>query len=531
MAVPTRRWTARSLAAGILIASTAVAAPQALAHHTQSPAHDDAYGDLGYYSDYSDYSGYDASASYTYDAGGTCYEVTCDGGFTDPATNFLYDSSEASLAASTDAADAFDAYIREGVPQAGLSGVGPRVASPATFKGLGTVLNQLTAASGAPRLAASGNHTHIAAMPAAQIDMTPSPLTYRTPLWLAGPGASDQAALAAANVSVFVDTQRTYKIDYPSDWTMVNHDQMVRGAYVDARLISADANAGVVGQSVSLPPGTSLNLEDPSVQNYLANSIQFAQFGGQPTQQADLQAYTIPSGDEVLVGRVPFQWVDSSLAPSQFTDVTDGTQGGVMFVALRNNNRLYLITGTIADLSSDSAVDDARQLSGIFSSLDLIHVFKPTGKPSAIVDATRTYRLAFPGSSWNYTKAVPKGDTALVSRDRSSAVVAISAAAPKGMGQISAGYMHQVVGALSSTLGTVTATPVFHKVVTKGSVRYAATLPFRRADGQAGKAMIVATMHHAKVCAVVGIVINHDAQGLRQQAQQASYIVSSLHLM
>jgi hypothetical protein len=536
MAYSIQWWVARSLAAGMLIASTAVAAPQALASHSRTAAHDDAYGDMGYYSDYG--GGYDASSSFTYDAGGTCYEVTCDGGFSDPATNYLYDSSEASLSASTDAADAFDAYIQESLPGAGVSAIGPRSTGPSAFKALGTFLNNLTAMpEGSIRAAIAASRAQVQE-PTPASSRLDAALSQPANQAVAGPAMLHAAgrapfsfAGAGSGISVFVDSQRTYKINYPSNWTMVNHDQVVRGAYVDARLIASDANAGVVGQSLSLSQGTSLNLGDPAVQNYIASSIQFAQFGAQATAQPDLQAYTIPSGDQVLVGRVPFQWVDTSLAPSQFTDVSEGMQGGLMFVALHNNNRLYLVTGTIADMASDSAIDDAKQLSAIFSSLDLIHVYTPTGKPNAIVDSSRTYRLSFPGSSWNYTKAMAKGDTALVSTDRSSAVVAISAAAPQGMGQISSSYMHQVVGALRSTLGKVTTAPVFHKLVSKGSVRYAATLPFRRADGKTGKAMIVATVHKSKVCAVVGIVINHDAQGLRQQAQQASYIVSSLHLM
>jgi hypothetical protein len=272
-----------------------------------------------------------------------------------------------------------------------------------------------------------------------------------------------------------------------------------------------------------------VSLQDPGVQNYLANSIQFSAFGAQATSQAELQSYVIPSGDEVLVGRVPFQWVDSSLAPSQFPDVQDGMQGGVLFVALHNNNRLYLITGTIADLTTDSAVTDAQQLSGIFSSLDLFHIYRPSGKPNAILDATKTYRLAYP-STWSYTKNVPKGDTALVSQDHTSAVVALSGQAPKGMKQISQSYLHNVIMALGSTLGTATQQPAYHKVTSKGSIRYAATLKLRGADGKTGNALVVTTVNHAKVCAVVGIAMDHQAASIKQQAQQASYIVSSLHL-
>jgi hypothetical protein len=310
---------------------------------------------------------------------------------------------------------------------------------------------------------------------------------------------------------------------------MVSHDQYVRGAYVDVRLIAPDANAGVVGQSLTLPQGSSFSLEDPNVQQYIVGSIQFAAFGAEPTAQPELQAFTIPSGDEILVGRVPFQWINPSLAPSQFPNVTAGMQGGVLFVVLHNNGRLYLVTGTIADLSATSAVDDAQQLSAIMSSLDLLHIYKPAGKPNAIVDTTRTYRLAFP-TTWSYTKNVPAGDTALVSNDHTSAVVALAAPAPRGMQQISPGYMHTVITALGTTLGTVTKAPTFHKVVANTSTRYAATVQFRRKDGKTGKALIVATMHRSKVCAVVGIAMDHGASSVRQQAQQASYIVSSLHL-
>ncbi len=541
-----RRWKTRWAAAAVMVVSTAAFHSGGAAHARAISRYGyyDAYNDLGYYSDYSDYGGYYSPySSYTYDPGATCYGVVCDGGFSDPATNYLYDSSEASLAASTDSADAFDAYIRETAPPIGASGAAAALAGPSTYKAVGTLLTTLTSAPAAatdPAIAGVANPRPMTAAGSGQARLQVGQASRSSLLLSHGPASWSShvalnpllasAAVSANSVSTFVDTQRTYKINFPTEWTMVNHDQYVRGSYVDARLISPDANVGVVGQSVTLPQGMSLDLGDPSVQNYLAGSIQFAAFGAQAAANPELQSFTIPSGDEVLVGRVPFQWVDTSLAPEQFTNVQQGGVGAVLFLALLNNNRLYVITGTIADLSNAQAVNDAKQLSGIFSSLDLIHVFTPSGKPNAIVDSTNTYRLQFPQDTWTYTKGVPKGDTALVSGSHNSAVVAVSSPAPKGMQTITSGYMNNVVGALGSTLGKVTKSPTFHKIVNKGSTQYAATLPFTRKDGKTGKAMIVATIHKKKVCAVVGIVMDTGAASVKAQAQQASYIVSSLHL-
>lgn len=90
--------------------------------------------------------------------------------------------------------------------------------------------------------------------------------------------------------------------------------------------------------------------------------------------------------------------------------------------------------------------------------------------------------------------------------------------------------MHTVVASLGSTLGSLTKAPTYHKVVVKGSIRYAETLQFRHTDGKTGKAMVVATLHSGKVCAVVGITMD-GAKSLKEQARQAPYIVSSLHLI
>jgi hypothetical protein len=536
----------RYLAGSLLICSlVATATPtfgQGLRSHSHRVAFDYAYGYLGYGGDYGPF--YDPTVGFTYDPAGTCYEVTCDEAFSDPGTNYLYDSSMASEVSSIDSAESFDAYIREDQPVLGVSGRFPAVASPTSFRGVGQWLGRLTSSTAAPiRSAAQAANLlrAVAGVPTrarsgsigvSGIESTSSPLVLplaHLPQSVPAAVRSSLVPATAGTVATFVDSQRTYKIDYPSNWILVNHDQYVRGAYVDVRLGSPDANVGLVGQSLTLPQGMSFSLEDPNVQSYLANSIQFAAFGAQPTGQPELQAYTIPSGDEVLVGRVPFEWVDTSLAPSQFTNVQEGMQGGVLFVALHNNGRLYIVTGTIADLTSSAAVTDARQLSASFSSLDLLHIYTPTGKPDAIEDATHTYRLAFP-STWSYTKSVPKGDTALVSRDHTSAVVALAAATPKGMQKITSSYMHSVVASLGSTLGSLTSAPTYHRVVVKGSTRYAATVQFRRADGRTGKAMVVATVHHGNVCAVVGITMD-GGKSIKQEAQQESYIVSSLHLI
>ena len=511
----------RLLISGVLCASIAATCAPVRAGVAHMPARmpaRDAYDDLGYDNGYG--GDYDPSASFTYDPGGVCYGVTCDGGFSDPATNYMYDASQAAESATDASVDAFDAYIREQPAPVGAYAASGGIGGPSGFGAVGRVLTGLIGTG----VSAAAEHT-------GQAPLSLQEARRLLPISVAR-AAADSTAIPADGgaTAVFVDKQRTYKINYPGDWTMVDHDRSVRGAYVDARLIAPSANAGVVGQSTTLPAGMAFNLRDPNVQRYLAGSIQFAAFGARAMQQPELQTFSIPSGDDLLVGRVPFEWVDSSLAPSQFTDVTDGMQGAVLFAALRHNDRLYVITGTIADVTADSAPQDAQHLSAILSSLAVFHIYKPAGKPNAIVDATATYRLAFP-STWTYTKGMPSGDTALVSKDRTTAVVALASPAPHGMGQISAGYMRTVVSGLGSTLGTLTGAPTFHKVVVRGNTRYAATLRFRRKDGKTGRAMVVATLHRAKVCAAVGIAMDHGPTSIQQQAQQASYIVSSLHLL
>jgi len=566
---------ARLLAGAIVLTSSLTSASLAGAASTHarhaSHAHDDdSYDSLYYDSGYSaDYGGVTigSGTDFYYDPGSSCDASICDAAFYDPSTNFYYDPSGQT---SIDSAGAFDNYINEGrSPDALPMGAG---AGLGVLKTLGHALGTLGTSTAPTARVSAPLGTGAMTLPAGLAGAMTLPAglagafartaglagafartvgahrpgsarvgTGRPPALVAGlihaatTPHTRSAAEVGATAAIFVDTPRTYKLTYPSAWRMITHNQYVKGAYVDTRVAAPDANAGVVAQSATLPRGMAFSLNDPAVLQYFSNALgaSLGAFGARATQQMQMQVGKTGGGDEVLVGRVPFQWVDTSLAPDVFTNIDNGTTGAVLWVVLRNNNRLYAIAGTIADTTAESAHADATQMTAILSSLDLLHTYTPTGRVQAVVDATHTYGVAYPSSSWSRLPAQQAGSLALRSADRTSGVVGVSWAAPKGMGQLTNGYMGQVVGALGSSLGTIEGKPAFRHVTYKKVPRYTATLSFRRSDGKTGKAVVVVSLHHARVNTVAGITMDTRAGSPTGQggASQVSFIVSSLHLM
>jgi len=551
----TRRNRGTRLLAGALVltsslTSASVASATSVRAHHASHVHDDSYDALYYDSGYSaDYGGVTigSGTDFYYDPGSSCDASICNSAFYDPSTNFYYDPSGQT---SIDAAGAFDNYITEGrspgaIPLRAGAGLG-------VLKTLGHELGASTASPASLARVSAPLGTGAMTLPAgltraiARTIGAPRPGrarvgTGRTPALAGGlirtattPHTGPTAAVGAT-AAIFVDTPRTYKLTYPNTWRMITHNQYVKGAYVDTRVAAPDGNAGVAAQSATLPPGLAFSLNDPAVLQYFSNSMSasLGAFGAQATQHIQMQVSKTGGGDEVLVGRVPFQWVDTSLAPDVFTNIDNGTTGAVLWVVLRNNNRLYAIAGTIADTTADSAQADATQMTAILSSLDLLHTYIPTGRVQAVVDATHTYGVAYPSSSWSRLPSQQAGSLALRSADRTSGVAGVSWAAPKGMGQLTSGYMQQVVGALGSSLGTITGKPAFRHVTYKNVPRYTATLSFRRSDGKTGKAVVVVSLHHARVNTVAGITMDARRSSPTGQggASQVSFIVSSLHLM
>ncbi len=547
---------ARLLAGAIVLTSSLTSASVAGAtsthtHHA-SHAHDDSYDSLYYDSGYSaDYGGVTigSGTDFYYDPGSSCDASICNSAFYDPSTNFYYDPSGQT---SIDSAGAFDNYITEGGNPDTISA---RAGSGRdALKTLGHELGTLSTSTAAPARAAQAPQTGMQAMTlpgglARAITQTGGahrPVsawvgTARQPALVAGlihaatTPRLRPATAVGAKAAIFVDTPRTYKLTYPSVWPLITHNAYVKGAFVDMRIVAPDANAGVAAQSATLPQGMAFSLSNPAVQQYFYNAIgaSLSAFGAQVTQQMQIQVSQTGGGDEVLVGRVPFQWVDTSLAPDVFTHIDNGTSGALLWVVLRNNNRLYDITGTIADTAAASAQADATQTTAILSSLDLLHTYSPTGPVQAVVDATHTYGVAYPTSSWSRLPATQAGALAVRSADRTAGVAGVSWAAPKGMSQLTTGYMQQVVGALGSSLGTIKGKPAFRHVTYKNVPRYTATLSFRRADGKTGKAVVVVSLHHARVNTVAGITMDAHTKSPKGQggAAQVSFIVSSLHLM
>ena len=542
---------ARFLAAAIVLTSSLTSASLAGAtaprvHHA-SPSHDDSYDSLYYDSSYgADYGGVTigSGTDFYYDPGSSCDASICDSAFYDPSTNFYYDPSGQT---SVDSAGAFDNYITEGSSSETIAegaGAGMRVLTT-----LGHELSTLTA-SPVPQVSPRGTHamTLLAGLTDAMARSggvsRPRSIgvgAARLPAVVAGlirvtamPRRGAAAAIGA-QATIFVDTPRTYKLTYPSAWRMITHNGYVKGTFVDMRIAASDANAGVAAQSATLPQGMTFSLNDPAVLTYFYNEIgaSLGAFGAQATQQMQMQVSKTGGGDEVLVGRVPFRWVDPSLVPDVFTQIDAGTIGALLWVVLHNNNRLYIISGTMADTSAASAPADATQMTAILSSLDLLHTYLPTGHVQAIVDATHTYGVAYPTSSWSRLPAQQAGSLALRAADRRSGVAGVSWVAPRGMHTLTGGYMRQVVSTLGPSLGKVEGTPAFRHVTYKKVPRYTATLSFRRSDGKTGKAVVVVSLHRGRVTTVAGITMDARTRASTGQggAAQISVIVSSLHLM
>lgn len=548
-----RRRIAR-LAAGALVLTTSltslsVAGAASVHSHPASHVHDDGYDSLYYDSSYSaDYSGVTigSASDFYYDPGSSCDASICDSAFYDPSTNFYYDPSGQT---AIDSAGAFDNYINESVSpnrvpmstEAGLrtlKALGRQLTSSTmsaapvavvgrtrTMTPSAALTHALTRTLGATSRGAAGVGAGTTQLPALTTTLIHTNLTPHRALEMS----------IGSKAAIFVDTARTYKLTYPNSWPMITHNGYVNGAYVDMRIAASDANAGVAAQSTSLPRGMTFSLKDPAVLQYFYTALgaSLSSFGAQATQQMQMQVSKTGGGDEVLVGRVPFEWVDTSLAPNVFTNIAEGTPGALLWVVLRNNNRLYALTGTIADTTAASAQDDATQITAILSSLDLLHTYTPSGRVQAVVDATHTYGVAYPAASWTRISVKQAGSLALRSADHRSGVAGVSWTAPKGMSQLTNGYMQQVVGALGSSLGTIKGKPTFRHVTYKKTPRYTATLSFRRPDGQTGKAVVVVSLHHARVNTVAGIAMDTRTSSPMTMggAGQVSFIVSSLHLL
>jgi len=532
------------LAAVLMLTSSLSSAGLARAAAPHSRAHDDTYDsvlyDPGLSSDYSGVTIGPASDFY-YDPGSSCDASICDTAFYDPNTNFYYDPTNQT---SIDSNGAFDNYI-----------LGDATAPVDSGSAIG-MPNALAALGHDLRAAAAGGHALPARVPGAQT--LPAALarsisraivpTARPGLATAGthqrpalvstlihervPSLAGSASALGGKPVNFVDSARTYKLTYPDDWRMITHNAYVKGAYVDSRIAAPDGNAGVAAQSMTLPQGMPFSLNNANVMQYFNNAFMssLVAFGAQATLQADMQVRTTVTGDEVLVARMPFQWVDVSLAPDVFTGLQNGYSGAIVFIVLHNNGRLHVVTGTIADLDSDTAAADAAQVTSVVSSLDLLHTYLPSGPLARIVDTTRTYGLAYPTASWSHLKPQGAGSIVLQAKDHLAGVAGASWAAPKGMGRLTAGYMQQVVAALAPSLGTIQGTPSFGHVTYKKTPRFTASFTFRRSDGHVGKAMVVAAMHHARINAVAGVAMTPANSPARQDAGQLSFIVSSMHL-
>jgi len=488
--VTTRRLIAGLAASSALLAGLLVPLAPAHAHAAvphRSGVRDDGSSDF-YYDPGSpcdasicDSTAYSPNTDYYYDPGSSCDASICDAGLYNPSGDFYYDPGS-----STDS-NLIDTSSTDNSGGDTESSASAARHGPVSADVLGRLISaRLMMRSGRTARSVA---THALLVVDAPALVTPAVRSAQT------------EAAGDASVRIFVDSSRSYKVTYPAAW---QHGAR-QGA--DLAVKSPNQNAAVVSLAATAPGGGSLMIKD-----VLPNFFQ--SLGGVP----DAATYSASSvhGDTVEVSRVRFHWTDGS------------GSGGAVVVLTRNHNREYLIAGVVADLSSDTARDDALQVSAVVSSLDVLHTI--TAAPTHIVgfkDATHTYALAYP-RGWTQLKTTSGLNLALRSPDAGAVVGGVSVPAPAGMRQVTPDALRQVLGGIGQSLGTIQGAPVFHNVAYRGVVAHATVFSFRRGNGSMGRAILVVALHKAHLCAVAGIVADGHATNADHDAAQLSWVVSSL---
>ncbi len=488
--VTTRRLIAGLAASGALLAGLLV--PLAPAHaHAAAPHRNgvqddyssDFYYDPGSPCDASicDSTAYSPNTDYYYDPGSSCDASICDAGLYNPTGDFYYDPGS-----STDS----NLIDTSSIDTSG-GDTGSAVSAPQRGPAHGAALGRLVSARLAPR---SGRTVRSVATHTVPVAGAPALVTPAV--------RSAHAAVAGgASVRVFVDSSRSYKVTYPANWGRMEQ----RAA--DLAVKSPNENAAVVSLAMTAPNGGSFTIKDvlPSF---------FRSLGGAP----DAATYSTSSvhGDTIEVTRARFHWTDGS------------GPGGAVVVLTRNHNREYLIAGIVDDLSSNTARDDALQVSAVVSSLDVLHTIIAAPKHMVgFKDATHTYALAYP-RGWTRLKTTSGLNLALRSPDAGAVVGGVSVPAPAGLRQVTPDALRQVLGGIGQSLGTIQGAPVFHNVSYRGVVAHATVFSFRRSNGSTGRAILVVALHKAHLCAVTGIVADGHATNATHDAAQLSWVVSSL---
>jgi hypothetical protein len=412
----------------------------------------------------------DFDTDFYYDPGSPCYLTNCDGDYYMPSDDYFYDPGSPCDASICDEGyydPTDDFYYDPG------SDTDSNLIDTSDY-------DWSDPATVAARLTAPG----------------PNPQDPRYAAPLSGPHA------AKPPVRTFVDNARSYKLVYPNNWSLLKRPS------IEFAVEAPDANAMVEAQAVSVPQAETFTLGDvlPSF---------FAAMGGVP-ESTSYQA--VPYlGDTREVAKVMFHWAAS------------GTPGGTVLVLVHNHGREYLVAGLVANLNSTTAASDALHVSSVVSSLDLLHVMVvPKSLSAHFTDRTHSYTLTY-ATDWTRGKTAPNvDDLVLQAPDNEAAIVTLSRAQPKGVGNITDSEMRGLVTDLSAQVGKLAGLPVYHTVIYQGVARHTVSFAYKTSKGLTGHMFVIAALHHARVCVVGGIYMDTTTARADRDGARVSAMLSSL---
>ena len=305
-------------------------------------------------------------------------------------------------------------------------------------------------------------------------------------------------AISSGVAYTFVDNARSYRLVYPSDWRRAARPGL------DFLAFDPDGNAGVDAVAQSGPP-VSFN---QGLQEYFAN------LGGTPVRGEE-QSVSY-QGDTIDSAEVEFYWNRT------------GVYGGTVVVMIQDHGRVYYLAGVVANLNAPSVQQDALHVSSIMSSLNVLHIIVvPPRLAARFTDKTHTYRFTY-AKDWKRQRKHGASDFVLDSPDNQAALVSLSRAAPRKTKSVTASDMHALVSIVGRQVGRVTGKPVYHAVTYQGVLRRIVTFTYQARNGQKGTILIVAAVHHRRVCVVAGVVLNSPTATNNRDGARVSAMMSSL---
>ena len=314
----------------------------------------------------------------------------------------------------------------------------------------------------------------------------------------AQPRPARRAASSQAPVYTFVDNARSYRLVYPSYWRRFSRPGL------DFLAFDADGNAGVDAVAQSGAP-VSFN---QGLQAYFAN------LGGTPVQGEEQSVSYL--GDTIDSAEVEFYWNST------------GVYGGTVVVMIQDHGRVYYLAGVVANLNAPSVQQDALHVSSIMSSLNILHIIVvPPSLAARFIDKTHTYRFTY-AKDWKHQRNQSTADFILSSPDNQAVLVSLSRAAPKHTKSVTARDMHALVSIIGRQVGKVTGKPVYHSVTYRHVLRRIVTFTYQARNGQKGTILIVAALHHDRVCVVAGVVLNSPTATTNRDGARVSAMISSL---